>query len=158
MRNHFFDLNPFNSIKPYHIKSKSGQAIYFNFCSNVETTCQDNEALVVSKERCKRFSENANQEKTWTLSENNKSTVLTVDLPEGDVCERKINGIVKFQTSFEITCDKNVNDVVVTNEKEFNPKQCHNIIKIRSKYGNMSLIDRMFERKISSLVESIWSP
>ena len=138
MKNNFFDLNPLNSIKPYHLKSNNGQLIYFNFCSNIETSCVHNEAIVVSKERCKRFSDSSDQEKTWVLTEDSeKNSVITVNLPNGDICERKNDRIVQYSTKFEITCDKSVNDLVITNEKEFDSKKCENIIKIRSKHGKI---------------------
>lgn len=136
MKNNFYDLNPLDSIIPYQLKGYNGQAIHFNFCSNVDTSCINNQAMVVSKDRCKRFSYIAEQEKTWTLQDfSKKNSVLTVTLPEGDVCERKIDRIIKYTTSFEITCDKDVKDIIITNEKEFDPKKCHNLIKIKSKYG-----------------------
>jgi hypothetical protein len=138
INNHFFDLNPLNSLKSYHLKTKDGQLINFNFCSNVETSCVNNEAMIVSKEECKRFSDVSNQEKTWSLIETpRKPSVLTVTLSEGDVCEKRNDKIIKYTTVFEITCDRTVDEIIIINDKEFDPKKCFNVIKIKSKYGTV---------------------
>lgn len=138
INNNYYDLNPLNSVKPYHLKTNNGQLIYFNFCSNVETTCLNNDAMIVSKERCKRFSDVSNQEKTWSITESpRKPSVLTVTLSDGDVCEKRNDKIIKYTTIFEITCDRNINDIIITNDKEFDTKKCFNIIKLKSKYGTV---------------------
>ena len=134
IKNNFYDLNPLNAINSYKLKGLNGTPIYFNFCSDVETSC-NNQAMVVSKEKCNRFSGFSNQEKTWTLSNNTNTSILTVTLPEGDICRKEVDKVIKYTTSFEISCDNKVKDVVFTNEKDFNPKRCNNIIQLKSKYG-----------------------
>lgn len=138
INNNFYDLNPLNSVKSYHLKSKDGQLINFNFCSNVETSCANNEAMIVSKEECKRFSGVSSEEKIWSLNESlSKPSVLTVILSDGDICEKKNEKIINYTTVFEITCDRTVGDISITNDKEFDPKKCFNVIKMKSKYGTI---------------------
>ena len=142
---YFFDLNHLSSPIPYTIKSSDNQLINFNFCENVKSNCEFTEGLVLSKERCKRFAEDNENEKTWKLSYNNKNnSVLTVILPQGDVCRRDKNELVKYDTRFELTCDRNESSIKITNEKEFNPLNCLNVIKMSSKYGNNLLIISLY--------------
>jgi len=92
--------------------------------------------MIVSKEECKRFSDVSTQEKTWSLLETpRKPSVLTITLSEGDNCEKRNDKIIKYTTVFEITCDRTVDEISITNDKEFDPKKCFNVIKIKSKYG-----------------------
>jgi hypothetical protein len=136
MKNNFYDLNPFNRIDASFIKSAvaGGEKIKFNFCSNVDTKCNPNDALAVSPTQCKRFAGKADQEKEWTLSQNaNKQDVITLRLPQGDVCANGKN----YQTVYELTCDAKVNYQL--DSQSFNPNACQNSIKITSKYGKYNL-------------------
>jgi len=123
---------PFNQISSYRMKGKFDFLVNYNFCSNVETACTNMQGLVVSRERCHRYAGSAYEEKTWTFDERTKT--INIEFPEGDVCERRGDQIIKYKTQFLITCDKN-ESFKVTNAKVFNPRHCYNSIKVLSKYG-----------------------
>lgn len=135
IKNYFYDLNKLNTKNGYFVKGKNGQIISFNFCKNIPTQCEDNEGLVVSSSRCKKFAGSRSIEKVWIREEDsNKNTKLTLILPEGDICEKNRTSYIRYQTKFEITCDMYL-DFLVTNEKTFDTKKCQNTIKLRSKHG-----------------------
>jgi hypothetical protein len=137
IKNYFYDLNKLNSRNGYFVKGKHGQIISFNFCKNIHTQCEENEGLVVSSSRCKKFAGSRNSEKVWIREEDShKNTKLTLILPEGDICEKNRTSSIRYQTTFEITCDRFLN-FVITNEKTFDTKKCQNTIKIRSRHGKL---------------------
>jgi len=130
MKNNFYDLNPFNTIKPSGVKATVGEKVLYNFCSDVDTNCNKGDALVVTKGGCKRFAGKANQDKQWTLTQNAKNqSVITLRLPQGDVCANGQN----YVTTYILTCNPKVNYHV--NNTAFNPNSCENTIKIASKYA-----------------------
>lgn len=133
IKNHLFDINSFNLIKPWKLLDHHGKPIYFNFCSNVDTTCQHGQSLIAEPYTCKNFAGKSDQDKTWTLSKDKKGNhVLFITFPTGDHC----SDADFYQTTVELTCDKNVNVPVITNNRTFNQKQCSNVIKMRSKQCN----------------------
>lgn len=179
MKSNFYDLRPFNMIKPWKVTDITGKTVNFNFCSNVDTSCRADESLMADSKTCKKFAGRSDQEKSWTLgSDINKNDVITVVLPKGDSCG---NGKY-FETTLELTCDRRVNVPVITNDKTFNPLNCQNLIKMRSKqginfkiyninilflilhtiiiyyYDNFLIFFSMQQRKIQCLVESIRYP
>jgi hypothetical protein len=133
IKNQFFDLHPFNSIKPWKITDVKGNQIQFNFCSNIDTSCNQNDVLIADPKTCKKLSGKGDQEKTWHLEQDKKkkTSVLTVTFPSGDSCAPGKN----FQTSVELTCDKKANVPKITNDKTFDQTKCVNVIKMTSKYA-----------------------
>jgi hypothetical protein len=135
IKNHFYNLHPFNSIKPWKITDKKGHPIQFNFCSNIDTPCSPNDVLMAhsATQSCKKFAGKADQEKSWSLTESKttKRTVLTVKLPLGETCAPG----KQYQTSIEMTCDPKVNVPKITNDKTFDDTQCENVVKMTSKYA-----------------------
>ena len=138
IKNYFYDLNQLSSKNGYFVKGKNGQTVSFNFCKNVPTQCEDNEGLVVSTSRCCRYAKSQNTEKIWIREEDSKkNTILTLILPEGDICEKNRTSVIRYQTSFQIKCDKDI-EFLVTNEKSFDQNKCQNTIKLKSKFGKIS--------------------
>ena len=132
MKNYFYDLRPFNMIKPWKLIDKNGKILNFNFCSNIDTKCHPEEALMADIKTCKKFAGQSDQEKIWTLGlDNYKKEVITLKLPAGDSCG---NGKY-YQTTIQLTCDKKANVPTISNNKSFDQTNCQNIIKIRSKQG-----------------------
>jgi hypothetical protein len=132
IKNRFFDLNTLNLIKPWKITSQDGDSIQFNFCSDIDTTCKQKDALIADPKNCKRFSGKHDQEKTWILTQNSaKKPVLNIAYPSGDVCAAGKT----YQTSLELTCDPKVNVPLITNDKTFSEKKCLNVIKMTTKYA-----------------------
>jgi hypothetical protein len=130
MKNHFYDLNAFNMIKPWNLVDKSGKTINFNFCSNIDTSCHHNDGLIADPASCKKFAGKSDQEKSWILSKNsNKSDVLTVKFPSGDSCG---NGKF-FETTVVLTCDRKTNVPAITNKNTFDQSKCQNTIQITAK-------------------------
>ena len=138
INNFFYDLNPLNTKNGYFVLAKNGQTVSFNFCQNIPTQCEKNEGLVVSTARCRRYAGLQKLEKIWIKEQDTKqNTILTLKLPEGDICERNRTSIIRYQTIFQITCDQDT-DYLVTNPRKFSPSKCVNTIKIKSKYGKIS--------------------
>lgn len=131
MKNQFYDLNNFNSIRPWKIKGKGNAQLTFNFCTNVDSSCRENDALAVTTGNCKRYAGKSDEEKVWTLSTVKNEKVITVKYPPGDTCAPN----KRYQTTIELTCDPKVNEVKVTNGKDFDFAKCENTIKMRSKWG-----------------------
>jgi hypothetical protein len=133
IKNNMFDINSFNLIKPWKLLDHHGKPIYFNFCSNVDTSCQPNQSMIAEPSTCKNFAGKSDQDKTWTLSKDKTGNhVLYINFPTGDHC----SDAEFYQTTVELTCDKKVSVPVITNNRTFNQKKCSNIIKMRSKHGN----------------------
>jgi len=130
MKNNFYNLNPFNTLKPSSVKATVGEKVLYNFCSNVDTSCNKNDALVVTASGCKHFAGKADQDKTWTIAKNSHNQdVITLTLPQGDVCANGKN----YETVYKLTCNSKVTYQI--DSHEFNPNSCQNHIKITSKYA-----------------------
>lgn len=144
---YFYDLNLLKTENPFGLYSSNGQIISFDFCENVKTSCESSKGMIVAKERCKIFPDKIEYEKEWFISTNPQGkNVLSVRLPQGDICMRNQNGLIKYITTFEITCDETVDKVKIINEKDFNPSVCINVIKMRSKYGKLYLLFSLQKR------------
>jgi hypothetical protein len=132
MKNQFYNLHPFDSLKPWKLKAKKGDQVQFNFCSDIDTSCKHEDALIADPKNCKRFSGKHDEEKTWTLSKDKKkNSVLSIRFPAGDSCGSGKN----YTTTVELTCDAKVNTPQVTNNNSFDESQCENVIRITSKHG-----------------------
>jgi hypothetical protein len=130
MKNQFFNLRSFNLIKPWKVTDIKGNQVQFNFCSNIDTTCHQNDALIADPKNCKKFAGKSDQEKTWTLSTDAmKQSVLTVKFPSGDSCAPGKN----YQTTLVLTCDKKSRVPVITNDKTFDETKCENVIRMTSR-------------------------
>jgi hypothetical protein len=120
MKNQFYDLQPFNLIKPWKITDKEGHPVYFNFCSDIDTSCGEKDALIANPKTCKKFAGQHDQEKAWFLSKDKKKrNVLIVKFPPGDICGKGKN----YQTTVELTCDPKVNAPKLLNDKSFDDKK-----------------------------------
>jgi hypothetical protein len=151
IRNYFYDLNPLSEgIAKQTFTLKNGQVISYNLCKNVKTTCDANQGLVVSEDRCKKYAGEKEIEKKWSVSENSLgNNILTVVLPPGDVCMRNKNGVVYYNTTFLISCDKIEQNTSIN----FNPSKCDNTISFVSKVGKNCLNLSLQENQVFSLVE-----
>ena len=131
IKNQFYDLNPFNLIKPWKVAGKK-DSIQFNFCSDIDTSCREKDALIADVKNCKRFAGKHDEEKTWTIStDKTKHTVLSVKFPPGDSCGAGKN----YQTTIKLTCNPKANTPKITNLATFNEASCLNEIHLTSKYG-----------------------
>ena len=137
MKNQFYDFTSFNTIKPWKITTIKGKQVKFNFCSNIDTKCSEDDVLMADQTICKKFAGKADKEKTWTLEIDKKTKRTTVSLkfPPGDSC----GGGKYFQTTVRLTCDPKATVPRITNDKTFDPKKCNNVINISSKSGNNNL-------------------
>jgi hypothetical protein len=132
MKNNFYNLQPFNMIKPWKLLDHKGASINFNFCSNIDTSCHPNDVLIADPKACKKFAGKSDEEKVWTISKDkNKNDVLTIKFPQGDSCG---NGHF-YQTTVELTCDRKVNVPEITNNKSFDQTKCQNTIQMKSKHA-----------------------
>ena len=52
--------------------------------------------------------------------------------PYGEECK----GNKKYQVKYDIQCDPSQTDTLILNQEEFNPDECENTIKMKSKFGN----------------------
>jgi hypothetical protein len=155
MKNNFYDLNPFNMIKPWTLKDNQSKQIQFNFCTNIDTSCHPNDVLIAEPTACRKFAGKADEEKTWTLSKDkSKNDVLSVRFPPGDSCG---NGNF-YETTVELTCDRKINVPVISNNKSFDQKKCQNVIRMRSKHGKVIFNCSLQFRQIQRLVEPIRYP
>lgn len=131
IKNNFYDLHPFDSMKPWKVKNNKGGQVLFNFCSDIDNNCGF-EAMVADTKACKRFSGKHDEEKSWTLvRDKNKRSVLTVNYPHGESC-----GNGKFyQVAVELTCDPKATTPSIVNNGHFDETHCLNTVKMTSKYG-----------------------
>lgn len=59
------------------------------------------------------------------------TTFLSLNLPEGDYCE---DGDYMSLT-YIFQCDESQEDLVITNQNDFDDESCANTIKMKTKYG-----------------------
>ena len=136
IKSYYYDLNQLDSNNGYFITDKNGQTLIFNFCKNVKNHCANREGLIVSSSRCQSYGSYHKIDKIWRIEKDHrKNTVLKLILPEGDICQKNRTSVIRYQTTYEITCDNDVT-IRVTNDNSFDSNKCQNTIKLRSKFGN----------------------
>jgi len=143
INNIFYDLTPLtaqNASSSYKTYTSSGEQINFNVCGkNAKSVCSNKNSMAVSNVRCTEYAGDIDQDRTWTLSTSNltNSSMLTLQLPTGDVCQQNgTNGTgpIYYTTLYEFTCDRKKN-FEIRKDSKFSASACTNTIHMNTKHA-----------------------
>jgi hypothetical protein len=137
INNYFYDLTPLwasNKTSNYKTYTKSGEQINFNICGrNAHSVCSNRNSLVVSNIKCTEYAGDYEDDRIWNLSKNAKNkSVLTLELPNGEVCKQNGSQPIMYKTFYEFTCDKTRWFEVNSNNSVFDTTSCTNTIKMKT--------------------------
>ena len=139
INNIFYDLTPlasYNQSFSYKTFTPTGEQINFNICGqNSQSICSNRNSLVISKVKCVKYAGDYEEDRTWKLSKNvlNRS-VLSLELPSGEICKKNGSNPILFKTFYEFTCDQN-KTLEINKLSTFNASSCTNTIRMNSKYA-----------------------
>ena len=139
IHNFFYDLTPLltiNDKSAFKTFSNSAEQINFNICGkNAPSVCLNKGGMVVSNMRCTKFAGDIEEDRIWTLGYNKKkNSVITIELPQGEVCKPNNPKPKFYKTFYELTCS-DTKKFEISKDSNFDPNICENIIKINTKYA-----------------------
>jgi len=140
INNYFYDLTPLwaadrkSNFKTY---SKTGEQINFNICGrNARSVCSNKNSMAISNIRCIEYAGDIDQDRIWTKSKNAANrTVLTLELPHGELCKTNGTTPIFYKTFYELTCDERKYFEIARNQNYFDVSSCVNTIKMNTRFA-----------------------
>lgn len=142
-----YDLGSlYDAASDYTINSGRDN-FYFNFCKHGVTKCKKDHSYIVAGKSSDKPVNNTLNECSVLSGTNYKnypkwkitgvgtdSSKISITLPDGDHCE---SGNIRsfYSTTYEISCDKNIERLAIDNAEAVKTSTCTNTIKMRSQYA-----------------------
>jgi hypothetical protein len=140
-----YDLLPLYDLKQDYSFQNKDKEYFFNFCKFANKKCRKDNTYISQHYI---IANETNVDDCYLLSGSNPvfpsrwrvnldGNKFSIELPPGDRCESDKK---KFYTTiYELTCDNKVEKLAIDNTDEVGTKRCINVVKMRSKFGNITI-------------------